>query len=104
MNSRDGLAFEHIQTLKNRVTRILRFIAFLSVVVITLIATIYSREHHSFFYKENCLLTSLLIALCGLSGWVAYLNIQKKFSLTNFEEFLEKAIVFLTIPLMYLWA
>lgn len=102
ISSVDALAYEHIQYLKTRVTRILRFIAFLSVVVVTIITTVYSREHQSFFYKD-CLLKSLLIGLCGLSGWMVYLNIHNKFSLTKLEEWMEKVILLFTIPLMYIW-
>lgn len=102
MNSKDGLAHEHIQDLKTRVARILRFIAFLSIIAVTIIATFYNREHQSYFHKD-CLLTSLLIALCGISGWLTYVNIQQKFSINKLEAWLERLIVVSTVPLIYLW-
>src|SRR6185437_10395310 len=102
MNSNDGLAFEHIEELKTRVTRILRFIALLSIIIVAIIAIFYNREHQSYFYKD-CLLTSLLIGLCGLSGWLTYVNIQQKFSINKLEEWLEKLVVISTVPLIYLW-
>ena len=102
MNSKDGLAYEHIQDLKTRVTRLLRFIAFLSIIAVTVIATFYNREHQSYFHKD-CLLTALLIALCGLSGWLTYVNIQQKFSINKLEAWLERLIVVSTVPLIYLW-
>lgn len=102
MNSNDGLAFEHIEKLKTRVTRILRFIAFLSIMAVTVVATFYNREHRSYFHKD-CLLTALLIALCGLSGWLTHVNTRQKFSINSLEAWLERLMVVSTVPLIYLW-
>lgn len=96
------LAYNRIRDLKDRISRVLRFVAFLSVIVVTLIATIYSKEHDSFFYRD-CLLSSLLIALIGNATWVVYLNVKKKLAINRFEQWLERAVLVLTIPLFYFW-
>jgi|ERR1051325_5612404 hypothetical protein len=96
------LAFNRIRDLKNSISRVLRFVAFLSIVVVTLISTIYSKEHHDFFFRD-CGLLSLLIALVGSASWVVYLNVKKELAINKYEQWLERAVLVLTIPLFYFW-
>jgi hypothetical protein len=77
-------------------------VAFLSIVVVTLISTVYSKEHHEWFYRD-CLLLSLLIGLVGISAWMVYLNFKKELEINKGEEWLERIILMLTMPLFYFW-
>jgi hypothetical protein len=98
----NSFASKRINVLKSRVSRVLRFVAFLSIVVVTLISTVYSKEHHEWFYRD-CVLLSLLIGLVGISAWMAYLNFKKKLGINKGEEWLERIVLILTMPLLYFW-
>lgn len=95
-------AFKQIGDLRNSVSRVLRFVAFLSIVVVTLISTLYSKEHHAFFNKD-CLLSSLLIGLVGTASWVVYLNVKKELAINKHEQWLERLVLIGTMPLFYFW-
>lgn len=95
-------AYEDIQELKRSISRILEFIAFLSVVVLTLIATFYNKLSHSFFYQD-CYLSSFLVLFAGLSVLVLYTNSIKSFTLNIFERNIERFVLLLSMPLLYFW-
>lgn len=97
-----SFAFKEINDLKNRVSRILRFVAFLSVVAVTLISTVYSKEYHQWFYRD-CSLFASLVGLVGISGWIVHINIKDKLQINRGEEWLERFVLMLTMPLFYLW-
>lgn len=95
-------AFKKIEGLKHSMSRVLRFVAFLSVVVVTLISTVYSKERHEWFYRD-CILFSSLIGLVGISAWMVYLNVKKELVINKGEEWLERVVLILTMPLFYYW-
>ncbi len=95
-------AFEQIADLKARVSRLLSFVAFLSIVAVTLISSFYSKQYGIYFY-EDCLLLALLVSLIGLSFWLFLVNIQKNLAINSYEKWLEIIAVLLTWPLFYYW-
>lgn len=95
-------AFCLIEGLAERVSRLLSFVAFLSIVAITVISTFYSKEHGSLFFKD-CLLFASLFGLIGVSSWLFFINIKNGLKVNCFEKFLEIIAILLTVPLFYFW-
>lgn len=98
-------AYDEIHSLENRVSRIIEFIAFLSIAVVTFIAVLFDKEHKNFFFF-NCNCFSLTIAFIGLSILNVFnnLNGKEKFILSKLDKSVEIFTVLFSIPLIYFYA
>lgn len=95
-------AFERIDSLGIRVSRILRFVAFLATIFVTVVTAIYSRNEHRWCFQE-CELLALLACVLGFTVWIVVVNVRRQFLVSATDEWLERITLFLTIPICYWW-
>jgi len=95
--------FYDVKELDNKFSRIISFVAFLSIVATTIFTLLFSKGFQSNFIF-NCYCFSISIAFLFASFWNIIVNFKKKLSLSSIEEYFEIGIVALSSALIYFYS
>lgn len=93
-------AYESVELLQKRISNLIDFVAFLTILVVTVLTVVYDKCRGEYCYTKP-LAFSLIIAYVLFSLLCIYLKVKKKFKLSKLEKIVEQFTVFLSGALIF---